>query len=134
MAKKDLKTIEIPNEKSPEAKQVVPAKVDAYWKSTQSYMKNMGFLSKWIQNDNFLAGNQWAEIPKNKPHLLQMPRPVLNFLAQIVDFKTASVKSESVRSIFSTFGTSGANLGEGVVDLGDLLTKNDRGYMGALQT
>lgn len=123
MAKKDLKTIEIPNEKSPEAKQVVPAKVDAYWKSTQSYMKNMGFLSKWIQNDNFLAGNQWAEIPKNKPHLLQMPRPVLNFLAQIVDFKTASVKSESVRSIFSTFGTSGANLGEGVVDLGDLLTK-----------
>lgn len=106
-----------------ETKQVMPAKVDAYWKSTQAYMKNMGFTTKWIQNDNFLAGNQWAEIPKNKPHLLQMPRPVLNFLAQIVDFKTASVKSESVRSIFSTFGTSGDNLGENVTDMGDLLTK-----------
>ena len=123
MSKEKLKNVELPENESPESRVVNPAKVEASWKSAQMYMQKLGLLRKWAENDRFLAGEQWLAIPDNKPHLKQMPRPVLNFLAQIVDFKTASVKSESVRSIFSTFGSGKDKMSEDVVDLGDLLTK-----------
>ena len=121
MSKEKLKNVELPENDTAESRVVVPEKVSNHWKSAQMYMQKLGLLERWAENDRFLAGEQWNAIPRNKPHLNQMPRPVLNFLAQIVDFKTASVKSESVRSIFSTFGTP--NTGDDVVDLGDLLTK-----------
>lgn len=109
-----------------EPKKVAPGKIKKLWDSGQAYKNQLGLLNKWVTNDKFVAGEQWASFPQNAKHLLQMPKPVLNICRQIVNFKTAAVKAENVKMVFSSFGTGASEapaMGEEVKDIGDLLTK-----------
>jgi hypothetical protein len=74
------------------------SKIDRQYKEGLQYKKKMGFLDKWSTCERFKAGDQWAkETAKTK----NLPRPVLNVIAQTENHKVASVMNENIKMVFS---------------------------------
>ena len=92
-----------------------------------STTKTHGLPTRWETNDKFVAGDQWPPLPSNAhPQLKQMPKPVFNICKQIVNFKSAAVKSENVKMIFSPFGSGGSEgnaFNDDIKDIGELMNR-----------
>lgn len=112
----------------PETKDTISAsKVKKMWDSAQHYKNSLALPTRWETNDKFVAGDQWPPLPSNAhPQLKQMPKPVFNICKQIVNFKSAAVKSENVKMIFSPFGSGGSEgnaFNDDIKDIGELMNR-----------
>lgn len=74
------------------------AQVENQYKECLQYKKQMGFPSRWAENERMKAGDQWPA-PTEKTR--NLPRPVINIIKQIVNHKVASVMNENIRMVFS---------------------------------
>jgi polyhydroxyalkanoate synthesis regulator phasin len=74
------------------------SKIENQYKEGINYKKKMGFLDKWAECERFKAGDQWAApTPKTK----NLPRPVVNIIAQTENHKISSVMNENIKMVFS---------------------------------
>ncbi|GKX27853.1 hypothetical protein SH1V18_03330 [Vallitalea longa] len=74
------------------------------WKRYQeglNFMRTDGLIDRVQQNERFIAGDQWYGIKSR-----DLPKPVLNIIKRIVNFKVSSVMSEEVKMNFSVQGYS----------------------------
>lgn len=74
------------------------------WKRYQKgleFMRTDGLIDKVKENEMFYSGDQWYMVSTK-----DLPKPVLNIIKKILNFKVASVMSEEVKMNFSVQGYS----------------------------
>lgn len=72
--------------------------VERQYKSGISYLRRMGYLTKWPEYERFRAGDQW---PAATRRTATLPRPVFNVIKMVESHKVANVMSEQINMVFS---------------------------------
>lgn len=88
---------------------------DKYENGTR-YKEKLNLPSKWNIYNKFKAGEQWANPTKRTA---TMPRPVFNFIDQVVNHKVASIQNENIKMVF----TDSEGIDEQAVQFADLFSK-----------
>ncbi|MGL5351970.1 MAG: hypothetical protein ACRDA5_01445 [Clostridium sp.] len=82
----------------------------------KAYKQSMGLPTKWNTYNKFKNGDQWATPTKATA---TMPRPVFNFIDQILNHKVSDLQNENVKMVFSDIeGTD-----EEAIKFSDLFSK-----------
>ncbi|MCT4545095.1 MAG: hypothetical protein N4A63_16315 [Vallitalea sp.] len=74
------------------------------WKRYQdglNFMRTDGLIDTVKENERFVAGDQWYMVKTT-----ELPKPVINIIKRITDFKVSSVMAEEVKMNFSVQGYS----------------------------
>lgn len=124
--KEEFKVLGNAEKEEPKKPKLTASMIHKRWEGSHQYKKDLGLTERWKTNDRFIAGEQWSAIPANQPQLKNLPRPVMNILKQAANIKTSSVKGQTVKMIFSPFGTGGAEekaINEDISGLGELLNR-----------
>ncbi|MDP4147708.1 MAG: hypothetical protein Q8936_25120, partial [Bacillota bacterium] len=72
--------------------------IKEYYKKGLDYFNQMQFISTWKQAEDFKKGKQW---PKATEKTKNMPRPVINIIRYIENYKVSQILSEPISMIFS---------------------------------
>lgn len=80
------------------------------------YKEKLNLPNKWNSYNKFKSGEQWATPTKRT---VTMPRPVFNFIDQIINHKVASIQNENIKMVF----TDSEGVDEQAIEYSDLFSK-----------